>query len=361
MNDLDDILEQKKAQLKNSRKKAAEPSPSTTEHQQVLVATPPIDDHRTVSQSNALTSSRRDLDLIEQRCLYQIIWKVRNDYVERGDVQRNLWNNMCITLTPKQLGEVGGDNHRQATFNSLKKLRDKYIEVEDDNLWFAVGLINYAKYDKKANLYEIEVSRLLMPYLVELAEQFTTYQLSVVMALKSKYSQRLYELCCEYKNMKDRRFFLDIKNLRDLLRLGQRYRLYSGFKEKVLDVAKKELKNLFEQGRCDLWFDYYEDEATKIRKAYTRIWFQIHTKTDSEQREQELADMFNQRLWIHKFLIATFKRDKKYIKRVIDALNREPNLIAPIFSRLYRMEREEDKSSYAPLTRYILKNDFKLT
>jgi plasmid replication initiation protein len=34
-----------------------------------------------------------------------------------------------------------------------------------------------------------------MPFLVELSSQFTTYSLSVAMSLKSKWSQRMYELC----------------------------------------------------------------------------------------------------------------------------------------------------------------------
>ena len=82
------------------------PLPVSPKPEHSAVTLTPAADYRMVYQDNALTQSRRSLDLIEQRCLYQIIWKVRQDYVEKGDVQRDLWDNMRITLTSKQLGEV---------------------------------------------------------------------------------------------------------------------------------------------------------------------------------------------------------------------------------------------------------------
>lgn len=318
-------------------------------------------DHRMVYQDNALTQSRRSLDMIEQRCLYQIIWKVRHDYVEKGDVQRDLWENMHITLTPKQLGEVAGEKHRAAAYYSLRKLREKSVEVENDKEWFVVGLINYARFNRSTGLYEVEVSQLLMPYLVELANQFTAFQLSAVMAMKSKYSQRLFEICCQYRGMQNKRFFLEIEHIRDILQLDNKYRLYTDLRMKVLDVAQKEIKELFDQNRCDLWFEYIEDEETKKRKAYTRIWFQIHDKEGDAQREKDLKEMFHQQLWIQNFVAKTIKKDKKYLDRVKTALIRNPDLIKPIFDRLTRLEKDEEKASHAPLTRYILKTDYKIT
>ena len=346
-------------QLKSSQeeKTAAPPMP----HQDTMPA-PQVDDNRVVTQANALTRSRRDLDVIEQRCLYQIIYQVRREYVEKGNVQRDLWDNLRITLTPKQLGEVTDEKHRNAAYYSLRKLREKTVEVDNDKEWFVVGLINYARYNKSSGLYDVEVSHLLMPYIVELAQELTTYQLSVVMVLKSKYSQRLYEFCHQYLQKSDKRFFLDIDYLREALHLRDKYSLYTGLRDFVIKKAEKELKDLFDEGRCDLWFEWWPDEATKKRKAYTRIWFRIHTK--GEEDEQRLADttaMFKKNLWIHNFLAKTIKRDKKYRERISSELTHRPELIDPIYDRLTRLERDEEKSSHAPLTRYILKNDFGLS
>ena len=320
------------------------------------------DDHRIVTQANALTRSRRDLDVIEQRCLYQIISQVRREYVEKGNVQRDLWDNLRITLTPKQLGEVTDEKHRNAAYYSLRKLREKTVEVDNDKEWFVVGLINYARYNKSSGLYDVEVSHLLMPYIVELAQEMTNFQLSVAMVLKSKYSQRLYEFCHQYLGKTDKKFFLDIDYLREALHLRDKYKLYTGFRDKVIKPAERELKELFDQGRCDLWFEWWPDEDTKRRKAYTRIWFKIHPKGEEEQQSKTAIDeRWHKNLWIQAFLVKTIKRDKNYRDRINKALMREPDLIDPIYDRLTRLEKDEKRASHAPLTRYILKNDFHLS
>lgn len=357
--DIGDIAKKRIRQLKSGQKEATA-EPSTPNH--APMPTHLVADNRMVSQANALTRSRRDLDVIEQRCLYQIIYQVRREYVDKGDVQRDLWNNLRITLTPKQLGEVTDDKHRNAAYYSLRKLREKTVEVDNDKEWFVVGLINYARYNKSTGLYDVEVSHLLMPYIVELAKELTTYQLSVVMVLKSKYSQRLYEFCHQYLGRGDKKFFLDIDYLRDALQLRDKYSLYTGFRDFVLKKAEREIKDLFDQGRCDLWFEWWPDENTKKRKAYTRIWFKIHTKgEEDEQRSANTNERFRKNLWINSFLLKTIKRDKRYRERISSELIRDPNLIDPVFDRLTRLEKDEEKASHAPLTRYILKNDFNLS
>lgn len=315
-----------------------------------------------IGQSNALTNSRRPYDVVEQRCLYLIIDTIRNKRKKGAYIHENLfYDNLIISMETSYLAKATDEKKVRRAFDSLKKLRDKGMEIESEDEILYVSPINYATYDKKRKVYEIEVSKKLIPYLIGLSDKFTAYQLSVAMILKSKYSQRLYEICSEYKNMASGRFFLDISKLRGMLNIENEYKLYSGFKKNVLDKARDEIKALFDDNRSDIWFNYYEDETTKKRKAYTRIWFQVYTRTEQEQREKELNDMFNARLWIIKFISKHIKRDPKYIKRITNAIDKNPNIIAPIYSRLYKISREDNIEDYAAITRYILREDYNLT
>lgn len=315
----------------------------------------------TISQSNMLTESRRLLDVVEQRCVYLIIDTIRNKRMRCAVYPKDLFSdNWTIEMTTQYLTKATDVKKTARAFNSLKKLRDKGFEVQTEDGPLYIGIINWARWSIRKKCYEIQIPKEIIPYIVELTNKFTTYELCVAMTLKSKYSQRFYEFCNQYKNKEDKRFFYDIDKLRSMLNLENEYKLYSGFRENVLNKAQKEIKALFDEGRCDLWFDYYEDEATKKGKAYTRIWFNIHTKTDEEEREKELNDRFYRRLWIIKFLNATFKRDIKYNKRIVNAIDKNPELVEPIYDRLFRMVENEEKTSHAPLTRYILKNDFGL-
>ena len=56
-----------------------------------------------IAQANALTQSRYDFNVIEKRCLYQIIREVRRLYIDSNTGQRDLFDNMCLTLTPTML------------------------------------------------------------------------------------------------------------------------------------------------------------------------------------------------------------------------------------------------------------------
>jgi hypothetical protein len=47
-----------------------------------------------------------------------------------------------------------------------------------------VGFINWSK--KIKGVAEVQISNVLMPFLVELSSQFTTYSLSVAMSQKAK-------------------------------------------------------------------------------------------------------------------------------------------------------------------------------
>ena len=62
---------------------------------------------------------------------------------------------------------------------------------------------------------EVEFSQKLMPYLLELKQQFTTYYLANVMALKSSYSIRIFELLKQYEKIGKRS--ISLENLRQLV------------------------------------------------------------------------------------------------------------------------------------------------
>jgi plasmid replication initiation protein len=57
-------------------------------------------------------------------------------------------------------------------------------EAHEDYEWLEVGFINWSKIKK--GVAEVQISNVLMPFLVELSSQFTTYSLSVAMSLKKQ-------------------------------------------------------------------------------------------------------------------------------------------------------------------------------
>lgn len=306
-----------------------------------------------LAQDNILTQSRQDFSVIEKRCLYQIIREVRKRYVENNTGQKDLFDNMYLELLPSTLATLGDE--AKDVYKSLKKLAQKDIEIETEDAWVYTHWILQAKHEKKRNIYTVDVSRDIMPFLVELASEFTTYDLTVAISLKSTYSQRFYEYCSQYKNRANKTFFFTVEKLREMMMLEGKYPNIAHFKQYVLDVAQKEIKDLYDKGQCDLWFDYAVKDTEK-RKVLSYFFF-VHTK-EEEQTKVDYQSVNTCLQRITTILGVFFPRDKKYIKRVIQEVQLRPDIAMELVEKLDKKVMDYDKKEIPPIIRYVLNSDY---
>lgn len=306
-----------------------------------------------LAQANALTQSRYDFNVIEKRCLYQIIREVRRLFIDTHTGERDLFNNMRITLTPAMLESLG--DKKKQVYDSLVRLRKRDVEIDTEDEWMNTGYVTMVKHDKKKDLYMVEVSSEIMPYLVALAENFTTYDLTVAISLKSSYSQRFYEYCSQYKNRNNKTFFFTVEKLREMMMLEDKYANIAHFKQYVLDVAQKEIKELYDQGQCDLWFEYAVKDTNK-RKILSYFFF-VHTKEEEQQKlDYQNITACIQR--ISSILSSFFPRDKKFIKRVIQEIQLRPDIAMEITEKLDRKVMDYNKKDIPPIIRFVLNTDY---
>ena len=307
-----------------------------------------------LAQDNALTQARYDFSVIEKRCLYQIIKQVRNQFIDKDTGQRDLFDNMIVKLTSDMLAECNNADNIARVYQSLKKLNDRKIEVDNNDEWFVTQYINYAKHNKKTNLYEVEVSRLIMPYLVQLAGSFTSYDLTVGLSLQSQYSQRFYELCCQYKNRPNKTFFLSVEKLREMLMLENKYPNIAHLRQNVLDVAQKELKEAFDKGASDLWFDYRVKD-TQGRKILS-FFFEIHTKENLSSVDYNNAMQVISR--IRDLIAPFFPRDTKFVSRVVTAVQLNPSIGKDLLEKITIKINDYSRKDIPPVIRFILREDY---
>ena len=309
-----------------------------------------------LAQANALTQARYDFNPVEKRCLYQIIREVRRLFIDSNTGQRDLFNNMRVKLTPDLLAECRDSKHIKEVYESLKRLRKRDVEIDNDDVWMNTGYVTMVKHDKRENIYEVEVSSEIMPYLVALAENFTSYDLTVAISLKSAYSQRFYEYCCQYKNRTNKTFFFSVDNLKKMMMLEGKYPNSADFKKKVIDVARNELKDAYDKGQCDLYFDYQVKEK-QGRKILSWFFF-IHTKEEEQKTDYKtVGECIRQ---IHNILTTFFPRDSKYIKRVITAVNLRPDIAMELTDKLQKKVNDYSRKEIAPIIRYVLREDYNI-
>lgn len=316
----------------------------------------------TLSQANALTESRYDFSKMEKNCIYKIIEKVRHDYVEKPTTETaEGFQNLHVTFPASILGDIADKDHRKDAHNALVGLRKRDVEINrPDGGWFNTGFINWCEFDAVRATYTVEVSFKIMPYLVELAEQYTSYSITVAMALKSVYSQRFYELCCQYRNNIEKDgyagFHKTQEQLRQMFCLEDKYSQNQDFNRKVIQKAQSELKAAYDTKDCDLWFDYIIKGRGK-NQAYD---FKIYTREQSEKQKIAFDDTRKKWAYIHGRMTATFKRDKKFVERTMKGLDFNPNLIEPLFNKIQKLEQQYRGQDFAKLLRWVLAEDFGL-
>ena len=303
-----------------------------------------------IAQDNRLTSSRYELTLIEKRIFYYIVKEVRSKY---NTGQRDLFDDLILNIRVSDLSkEVNQDDNRKETRKALEKFRSRNFsyENEDKDDWLTCGFINYAHIRK--GIAEIQVSHKLMPFLVELSSQYTAYSLHVAMSLKSKWSQRMYELCQKWQGTDG--FRMSVTELRKAFILEDKYNRYALLNERVLQVAKKELKELYDLGQCDVYFEFTEERNGRTVETLRFKLFRknsMNVKTTNDLL-LELIPLFQSM-----YETNTKPKNDSFIKKIILQLQKYPNLIEPLNKRIKEILADGVKNDTARYIRFILNED----
>lgn len=306
----------------------------------------------TLWQSNALTNARYDFTLYQKRFLYQIIKEVRRLYVDTNEGNRTIWENLYLTVLPDMLKECGNVTE---VFKDAEALRKMAIYINRDDEEVSVGWINYVKRIKKTGVYEIEVSKEILPELVKLANNFHSYELTVAISLKSVYSQRSYELCSQYKNYQDGYFFRTLEELKKVFALPKSYENYGILKARVLEPARKEIKALYDAGESDLYFEYSIKD--KKKKKVLSINFRVITRDREAAKKYSPDDAI---FFIRTTIAPYFRKDKKFVERIVSAIQLNPDISYSIVEKLTEKTVKYAHKDAAPIIRYVLNEDYQI-
>lgn len=137
----------------------------------------------------------------------------------------------------------GGKNYRDVK-DTLKKLSDRSMWLDDGETETLMRWLAYVQINKRGEKILIEVDRTIAPYLFQLKEKFTQYHLFNILAMKSAFSVRLYELMKSYSFQKKKIFELD--ELKKTLMVDNvvSYKDFSLFRKKVIEKAQEEINEL---------------------------------------------------------------------------------------------------------------------
>ena len=222
--------------------------------------------YNTVTKANTLIqNSRFSLTAQQQKIVLYII-----SQIEHYDEELKLYS-FEITDFCKLCGiEPKGANYNFLK-NAVKEIADKSIWIKLDNgketllRWIEKPYI-----DENSGTIQIKLDEDMKPYLLQLKERFTQYELIYTLNFKSKYSIRLYEFLksIHYKPLKPYIQIIEIDKF--MMLLDSTYKEFKDFHKRVLIPAQKEINQY-----SDIVFNY--ELITKGRKT-TDIKIKIETK-----------------------------------------------------------------------------------
>lgn len=181
--------------------------------------------------------------------------------------------------------------------------------------------------------------------------------MTVAIALKSTFSQRFYELCSQYRNAGF--FFYTVEKLREMFMLEKKYKRGCDFKRRVLDDPQKELRELYNAGQCDLYFEF-EPKSYK-GKEVTEYKFYVYTRQTEQQKLLEYESAKQAIIYITTTISRFSKSDKGYVKRVVNAVQLHPEIAVQVAQKIQKkFEQYIDKPAkqIGAIIRVCLMEDF---
>lgn len=209
-----------------------------------------------VTKSNNLVEARYHFSIWETRVFTKLV-----SLIQPGDADFKKYK-----LYIKDLVQFFGVNDNDA-YVKIKAVPDSllkkvvtipYTEHGEERL-LKTGLIAQATIPKKKEGYiELSFHPDLKPYLLQLKRTFLSYDIRNVLKISSVYSIRIYELLKQYENLGYREF--DLEELKVILGVSDKYKLYGHFKSRIIIKAQKDL-----QQHTDISFSF--TEVKKGRKV----------------------------------------------------------------------------------------------
>lgn len=143
----------------------------------------------------------------------------------------------------------GLDGSSGKNYSSLKA---SIKDIADQSVWVDLGngketLIRWIEkpyIDKQSGVIRIRLDEDLKPYLLQLKQNYTQYELLWTLRFRSKYSIRLYELIksIHYRELETYERTYSLEELQQILD-AKIYKSYSSFRTRALDPAIEEINN----------------------------------------------------------------------------------------------------------------------
>ncbi|GAA4509080.1 hypothetical protein GCM10023172_42150 [Hymenobacter ginsengisoli] len=221
-----------------------------------------------IRQHNALTNARYEYTEIQLDLLFFLLSKLRKDQQDR-----------VYELNIKDLSLLTGKKYNAAYLHkATSDMGSRVFEVQTETRYRQLWMFQRVDYLLGQGIIEIKLTEDITPYLFDLKENFTSYELASALRLTSKYAKRIYQYCSQWKDQGETKKY-DIQDFKQMLGLlddkgNEKMLRISDFRESVLDVAVKQINE-----HTELNISY---KLEKRVRTYTHIVFTVKPQALAE-------------------------------------------------------------------------------
>lgn len=226
-------------------------------------------------------------DLIEARYQAFTVVEQRIILMLLGQIQKNDTDFKTYLVTVSDFSKLTGIPLNSSFYRNLREtirgLMSKVIHIQQGKSWLITNWLSSAKYVEGSGCVELSFDPKLKPYLLDLKEKYTRYQLDIAIQFKSQYSIRLYEnlkkeaqIVKEYKHKSNFEQKYSYEELRIIFSVNEKeYKLFGHFKSKVIEPAVKEISD-----KSDL--NITQVEYLKTGRKITHVCFSVVIRSREE-------------------------------------------------------------------------------
>lgn len=191
-----------------------------------------------VKSNELIQKSRFSLSLQEQKIILFLI-----SHIKPTDTDFKLYDfsikEFCSVCG---IDEDSGGNYSKLK-KALKNISDKSLWIElEGGTETLVRWIEKPYINKHSGIISIKLDKDMKPFLLELKEKYTKYELGYVFQFKSRYTVRLYEYISSvhYDKLKPYEYIVTVEDLKKVTG-AENYKETRDFKSRALNPAVKEI------------------------------------------------------------------------------------------------------------------------
>jgi len=236
-----------------------------------------------IKKSNYLIQSNFNLNLNEQRLILLRISQIRKEDLIL-DNQNYIIN---LNLIDRKFVKMNRQRIKNFCKNILKK---PFLIKKEKGNFITRNWFRDIEYLSDTNELEVSFSKKIKPFLFELKENFSSYNIKEIMSFKSRYSIRIFEMLIQYKNTNHKSLKINLNDFYKRLNISDSMSKISKLKDRILEVRKKEINE-----NSNITMNY---KLIKKGRSFTDIEFKFSNnyKVLNQRKESKSSDYLEKQL-----------------------------------------------------------------